>query len=227
MPTDTLDGLRPLFRQALADLPASLQDDVIAELRPHLDVTTPPVRDARHRRVDAGIGEVDTWYAVHDDDLKLVEECGKAALAFHAKPVTALPSLVALLLRYRTKRIALSGDPAHVLLTLKKVPLTGASTASSFTWRWVAHVWENKLRSNWATYVTLDTRGILLGEEEHCTPSGEREPDPRGFVGGTGPAADLTTASRTCGRSSAGASGDRRTSPPRCSHAALSMIRLW
>lgn len=104
---------------------ASLRGDMVAELADEF------VEPTRTRRVDKSLNEARTYYVIHDDDLHLLRDAVAAgASLFPAfKPVATLPTLVALLFRYRRKRARIDAEQAAVLMRLRKA-LPGGRTAA-------------------------------------------------------------------------------------------------
>ena len=126
--TGTLARLRPYLEEALAALPAEELEAVIAELPHELETTTPPEPAVPQRWLERARGEADTWYAIHNDDLKLLGEASTVAVAVLGavqSPAGVVAGLVVLLYRYRRKRIRLDGEQGIVLRALKQAPPGG------------------------------------------------------------------------------------------------------
>ncbi|MGC4086729.1 MAG: hypothetical protein QM756_02305 [Polyangiaceae bacterium] len=83
------------------------------------------------RRVDRSLNEKDTYYAVHDDDLALLKNAVALGVALIPafKPLTASPTLIGLLFRYRRKRGRIDAEQAAVLLCLRAAPPGGLTAA--------------------------------------------------------------------------------------------------
>jgi hypothetical protein len=82
----------------------------------------------RDRFVNKSLNETDTYYAIHNDDLKLIDESAAVAAglwALMSNPIAVIGKLLVLLYRYRRKRARLTGDQALVLLSLKNAPAVG------------------------------------------------------------------------------------------------------
>jgi hypothetical protein len=83
------------------------------------------------RRLDESLNEKDTFYVVHEQDLKLLQDGVSVAVALIPvfKPLTTLPTLVGLLFRYRRKRARIDGEQAAVLMCLRDAPPGGLKVA--------------------------------------------------------------------------------------------------
>jgi hypothetical protein len=85
----------------------------------------------RDRYVNKSLNERDTYYAIHNDDLKLIDESAAIAAglwALMSNPIAVIGKLLVLLYRYRRKRAKLTGEQALVLLSLKNAPAMGWTT---------------------------------------------------------------------------------------------------
>jgi len=92
-------------------------EDVLAEFLPDAE-----------RLVEKSLTEKETYYAIRDDDLKLLDESAAVAAGLWAifnNPVTIIGKLAVLLYRYRRKRVKLTNEQGIVLLTLKQAPAQG------------------------------------------------------------------------------------------------------
>jgi hypothetical protein len=123
----TLAELRPSLREALSSLRPAVQDEVIEQLPGVLEQATPPPEAAKDRHVEKDwFGEA--YFAVHDEDLNLLGECAKLAVAcltLFSNPAGVIADLVLFLFRYRSKRAQLTAQQGAVLLSLKKAPPAG------------------------------------------------------------------------------------------------------
>jgi hypothetical protein len=80
--------------------------------------------------VNRSLNEPETYYAIHNEDLKLIDESMAIAAglwALTSNPITVLGKLLALLYRYRRKRARLTAEQGLVLLSLKQAPPRGWS----------------------------------------------------------------------------------------------------
>jgi hypothetical protein len=107
------DGCLPLISESLA----------IEHLR---------LAPAQARVIDPSLNETGTIYAIHNADLKLMDESTAIAGALWTltnSPLAVLGKLVALLYRLRRKRGRLEGETALALLVLKEAPNGGWTVA--------------------------------------------------------------------------------------------------
>jgi hypothetical protein len=77
----------------------------------------------RKNAVNVDLFDSKTYYAIHDDDLKLLTEAAPVAAAVYAafpNPASVIAGLVVFLFRYRRKRVRLDRDQAITLLALKE-----------------------------------------------------------------------------------------------------------
>ena len=107
-------NLTPLFADSLAGVDPSLHGAIIESIRDTLG------RPAT-RAINRSLNEANTYYVVHNADLELLKSVVGLAIGFFPafKPITALPTLVGLLYRYRRHRAAIDGEQAAVLLSLR------------------------------------------------------------------------------------------------------------
>jgi len=118
----------------LDTLEPELRAQTAAAVAASFEVPQASARAAGTRRVDRSLNEVDTFYAVHDGDLALLKATVSLAVSFvpFFRPATALPTLVALLFRYRRKRARIDVEQAAVLFCLRSAP-PGGLTLSEVT----------------------------------------------------------------------------------------------
>jgi hypothetical protein len=113
----TTDQVRAAILDALSPLPVEVRQEAAdafilsraEELRDQFDI--------KHG-VYGDLFDSDTYYAVHDDDLKLLTEAAVVAAAAYAafpNPVSVIAGLVVLVFRFRRKRIRLDSNQAVVL----------------------------------------------------------------------------------------------------------------
>jgi hypothetical protein len=123
----TAADLRPTLREHLADLEPPVQDEVINQVLTKMEQVPPPKETTESRRVEKDLfGE--TYYAIHDEDLNLLEVCAgiaTAATSLLSNPLPLLGELVAFLFLYRRKRVPLTAKQATVLIALRKSPPGG------------------------------------------------------------------------------------------------------
>jgi hypothetical protein len=83
-----------------------------------------------YRYVNKSWNESETYYAIHNEDLKLIDESAAIAAglwALTSNPIAVIGKLLALLYRYRRKRARLTVEQGLVLLSLKQAPPQGWS----------------------------------------------------------------------------------------------------
>jgi hypothetical protein len=86
------------------------------------------IQEDNDRRLDKSLNEKNTYYAIHDDDFKFIDESAAIAAALwtiYSNPIAVIGKLLALLYRYRRKRAKLTQEQALVLLSLKQAPESG------------------------------------------------------------------------------------------------------
>jgi hypothetical protein len=106
---------------------AQIEEDFVDELVDEISRQSP----AGARVVDKSLTEKNTYYAIHNDDFKLLDDSIEVAIGLFdlaSLPLILLGKLVALLFRYRKKRAKLTGEQGVVLLALKKAPASGWTT---------------------------------------------------------------------------------------------------
>jgi hypothetical protein len=80
------------------------------------------------RLLNRSLNEKNIYYAIHNDDFKLIDESAAIAAALwtiYSNPIAVIGKLLALLYRYRRKRAKLTQEQALVLLSLKQAPEGG------------------------------------------------------------------------------------------------------
>lgn len=115
--------LRAALGNQLSEQAAISVAEAVLDEHLHLD----PERD---RLVERGILERRVIYAIHDSDLKLIDESvalAVAAWSITGNPGAVLAKLVPFLYRLRRNRVRLEGDVALTLLALKDGPRSGST----------------------------------------------------------------------------------------------------
>ena|ERR1700730_3153040 len=113
----TIDQVRAAILDALSPLPAEVRQEAAdafilsraEEFRDQLDI--------KHG-VFVDLFDSDTYYAVHNEDLKLLTEAAAVAAAAYVafpNPVSVIAGLVVMLFRLRRKRIRLDSNQAIIL----------------------------------------------------------------------------------------------------------------
>lgn len=124
-----LSELLPVLRSSMTGLPPAAQDAVVTVLEPFLERgKTKP--DSEYRYINKSLNEADTYYAIHNSDLGLLQEATSVAAASYAllqDPIAVIGGLVVLLLQYRRKRIKLTAEQGLVLNVVKKAAHPGWS----------------------------------------------------------------------------------------------------
>jgi hypothetical protein len=127
----TAEELRPVLLGALRGLREDDQRHALDLIPAELDRMEPTEEEARHRKIEKDLLSKN-YYAIHDDDLNVLEQCVAVAGALYAgipEPISVVGGLAVFLYRYRRKRAKLSPEQGIVLRTLTYAPSGGWTIA--------------------------------------------------------------------------------------------------